>query len=114
MKVEFSGEITKCHQHLHRILSELGFQVRDNAQYSQYKIDCMTELENIGFEANGELYHKWKKRDNERDIELLKNHGIEIIRIPEKLLDGKHDPEVKEIILESINANNKYTFADKG
>ena len=55
------------------------------------------------------LYNEDKKRDEV----LLKNYGINIVRIPEKILDGKHDLEVKEIILRSIDADIKHTFANK-
>jgi len=103
MKVEFSSEITRIHKNLHRILSELGFQVRDNAEYGLFKIDCVTELEGIGFEADGKLYHAWKKKDKKRDEELFENYGISIVRIPEKFLDGKHDLEVREVILRNID-----------
>lgn len=104
MRIEFAGETTKCHRHLHRILSELGFQPRDNTEFGNYKIDVTCDdLPNLGFEANGILFHGWKKKDKKRDAELLKNFSISVVRISEKLLDGKHDLEVREIILRSID-----------
>ena len=116
MRPEFSGEMTSCHRCLHRILSELGFQIIDNYKINgtNYAVDCKIEELEIAAEADGKFFHTFKKRDAKRDAIIKEKTGISIIRIPEKLLDRKHDLEVKEIILRNIdNANNNCTLTDK-
>jgi very-short-patch-repair endonuclease len=88
--VEFDGTITKCHKELHNILETLcGFQVRDNAEFGKYKIDCYCEEIKCGFEADGKLYHTWKKKDKKRDTEILENYGVRILRLPEELIKDR-------------------------
>ena len=116
MKVEFSGEITRPHKVLHKIIQDMGFQVVNNSEFDNYKIDCFIPELNIGVEADGVLYHKFKKKDRERDQYIFNKFNIPILRISEKLLVGKSNEEVIELIKEFIdnNANNKYSFTDSG
>ena len=102
MRPEFSGNITKCHQHLHDILTSMGFQVTDNAEAGPYKIDCLIES-NFGFEADGHLYHGWKSKDEKRDYYIESHFGTRIMRIPEALLTGSSDGRVKKMIMEFIS-----------
>ena len=103
MMVEFSGNITKCHQRLHDILSEMGFTVVDNADFEPYKIDCYVSEINLGFEADGKRYH-WKNRDAKRDQFILDNYRIKILRITDTdLLSKKMQEDVKNRILEFVN-----------
>lgn len=102
MRSEFSGTITKPHQHLHDILVGMGFQVTDNADAPPYKIDCLIE-NGLGFECDGKMYHLFKKRDKKRDLNILTDYGIRICRFSSELLTGKYDDEVKKAILEFIN-----------
>jgi very-short-patch-repair endonuclease len=100
--VEFSGNITKCHQRLHDILAGLGFKVVDNADFEPYKIDCYVDELHLGFEADGIGYH-WKRRDAKRDAFILENYRVKILRITDKdLLNKKMQEDVKNRILEFV------------
>lgn len=107
MKAEFAGEMTQCHKALHKLLKEMGFQVRDNTEYDQYRIDCtIDEIPSVGFEADGKLYHSWK-RDRERDQYLLHKFSIRVLRIPERLLlDKNMHSDVKEMIGDFLDDKN--------
>ena len=105
MKVEFDGRITQCHKRLHKILKGMGFQVVDNYEADQYRIDCFVTELNKGFEADGKGYH-WKNRDAKRDEYILNKFGIPIMRIPEALLNGRSDERVRELIREFVETED--------
>jgi len=106
MSPEYDGRITACHKKLHNILEELGFQVRDNFECDSYRLDCYVPEINMAMEADGKFFHGFKKRDRERDSYIYDKFGIKILRITEDLLNGKHDNEVKDLILRFIDVNN--------
>ena len=103
MRVEFSGEMTGCHKKLHEMLSSLGFQVRDNAEYGPYKIDCYCNELYLGFEADGTPYHKFKKKDLKRDQTIFDAFGIKILRLSDKEISKTE--QAKNKIMEFINGN---------
>ena len=77
-----------------------------NAEFDRFKIDCYVPEINLGFEANGKLFHGFKKKDDKRDKYLFIMHGIRILRIPEKMLNAKQADKVRKKVLEFINASN--------
>lgn len=97
--------ITKCHKNLHAILKEMGFQVVDEYTVLDYSIDCYVSEVNLGFEADGKLYH-WKTRDTIRDAKILEASGIKILRLPESELNAvKQHCELRRRIVEFMVEN---------
>lgn len=97
--------MTKIHVRLHETLWGLGFDVEDELKVGPYFIDCYVRELHLGFEADGQAYHKGKdaQRDAERDAWILANAGIPIKRVPDYDLKREHDPETVRMLEEFMD-----------
>lgn len=89
--------LTVIHKNLHATLWGLGFDVEDEYHVGPYSLDCYLEELHLGFEADGQKYHKAAK-DAVRDAWILENSGIPILRIKDYDLKRSNDPETVKMI----------------
>ena len=59
-------------------LSDLGFRYEQQTHFSRYRVDFWIPELKLVIEADGVYWHL-KKRDTQRDIELMENSSIEYI-----------------------------------
>lgn len=63
-------------------------QIIPQVAFGNYRVDFLIDLGFRGLfaiECDGEEFHQDKKRDHQRDMYLLENHSVHVLRIP-----GKH------------------------
>ncbi len=96
------------HKKLEKILRKLKvefvseYPIKSPKPHGLYFIDCFCPKYNIGFECDGERWHRNKKRDFERDKNIYNSHKIKIIRISAKnILHNKNI--VEDVIKNGIN-----------
>ncbi len=77
--------LTAGHRQLHRLLADhFGLEVEDEWPAGRFWIDCYSSEIHMGFEFDGEDFHAsvgQRRRDAERDAEILEEHGVPIFRV---------------------------------
>lgn len=78
--------LTKGHVRLHDILVQIGLAVEDEVRFGKYKVDCYVPEIHMAFEYDGPLHFRpsQKRKDIQRDKELLEDFKLPIMRVVEK------------------------------
>ncbi len=80
---------TSLERTLHAALAHMGFYVEDSVQVDAYELDCYVRELHLGFEADGPTHSGHRQvKDAQRDARILEAFGIEILRVPGRLLGG--------------------------
>lgn len=92
---------TKGQLKLAKILNQLGFETTLEYRLGPYYVDVWVGELGVALEFEGPIHGLRKKRDAERDKELLETYGVsKVIHLTEK--DIASTTRAKEIILAAI------------
>ncbi len=94
---------TALERTLHAVLAHMGFYVEDSVQVGLWELDCYVRELHLGFEADGPTHSGHRQvKDAVRDTRIREQFGIEILRIPGRLLGGS-EQGLTEMIDSFIN-----------
>lgn len=107
--------MTEGHKALMFALEYLGFSVEDEVAFPPYTVDCYVESVHTAFEYDGP--HHSVKRDETRDLKLMAQYALPVVRISEFSEDVFFT--ISQIAAEAINmwqssAKHRRGFADIG
>ena len=75
---------TKGQLKLQKTLEDLGFAVDLEEPFHIYRIDCYVKEFHLGLEFDGLQHGFSKKRDAKRDLFLMENFKLPILRVTDK------------------------------
>jgi very-short-patch-repair endonuclease len=101
---ELPVSMTKIHRRLIDVVERLGFSVIVEAEFPPYRVDVYCPEAHIAFEADGPLHRR--KRDRERDAELLRLYGLLVSRFTyRQLRSDEAATKLEQNIIEFIEAH---------
>src|SRR3990167_11217070 len=70
---------TRPQRRLTRLLTAVGFEVREEVSFPPYTVDCFVERLHTAFEADGPQHSA--THDRRRDTLLLERYGLPVFRL---------------------------------
>jgi very-short-patch-repair endonuclease len=104
--------LTRPHRKLMDLLRGMGLEVRAEVRVGRYVLDVLVDELWVGLEADGQAAHagpRKRKRDAERDVWILVNAGIPILRVSECELKMANRPALNMRIHEFVDSHSEDT-----
>ncbi len=95
MDTPLSTTRTQIHLRLTKALEDMGFDVEEETSFPPYYVDCYIREIHVALEADGPTHTE--KKDYKRDIILLAQYALPVIRVNYEILQGKEKPMFKLI-----------------
>ncbi len=85
---------------MENVINSLGFQTELEKKFPPYQVDCYIPELSIVVEIDGIVHGKGgkSKGDTKRDLYLIKNYKVGVMRIKNDIVNSKSFEELKEFI----------------